>query len=29
MTDPQIVASAIVCVLVLIGYLVLCDWVRE
>jgi hypothetical protein len=28
-TDPQIVLISVVCVLVLAGYLALCDWVRE
>lgn len=29
MTDLQIVLIAMACVLVLAGYLALCDWVRE
>jgi hypothetical protein len=28
-TDPQIIAIAVACVLALAGYLALCDWVRE
>jgi hypothetical protein len=28
-TDFQIVLIAVACVLVLAGYLALCDWVRE
>jgi hypothetical protein len=28
-TDLQILAITIACVLALVGYLALCDWVRE
>jgi hypothetical protein len=28
-TDPQILAIAIACLIALTGYLALCDWVRE